>query len=340
MSSLVPAYTPRWLWRTYRFFERLPIPFWLVGTVVVVASAVAHHLVAWEMGLVPRGRLNPYLSAVGLYAVVVPSVWQLLNRQAMHAFRELESRLGKGRIDVTLPRFLSMPAWLALVAVVVGAVGGYLEFHRTAAQLVPMSQVVLPWLGAINWIVTGSVVTLCVFRAVVQIWLLRRLFEQIDLDLFNPAPVYTLSRCCAAYAVTGLLVGHGLVLLSMPSYYLSTSGLLYVGIVTLVAIVIFVAPLSAVHGRMRLAKEALLGQIGEDQKRINDRLHVAINHDSLTDIDQLRLAVAALKEQREVLERLPVWPWRGQTIRGLVPALLVPLIVYLSQRLLSMTLGI
>lgn len=41
-----------------------------------------------------------------------------------------------------------------------------------------------------------------------------------------------------------------------------------------------------------------------------------------------------------MLERLPTWPWMGQSIRGVAPALLIPVVVYVVQRLVGLILGI
>lgn len=84
----------------------------------------------------------------------------------------------------------------------------------------------------------------------------------------------------------------------------------------------------------------MLCRIGEDQRRINDELHQAVSAASLGSLAELRIAVGVLKEQREVVERLPTWPWLGQTVRGVAPPLLVPVVVYVAQRLLSLILGL
>lgn len=336
----VPAYSPRWLWQTYRFFERLPVPYWLFSLIVVAALGVSKHLIAWDLGLVPRGRINAYLGASGVYLVVVPFVWQLLNYHAVNAFAELRSKVEKQRLSVSLPQFLSLPAVPALLFALVGAFVGYSEFKRSAAAFEPLSSEILPAIGAAEWSVTYLILALVTLRVIVQIGLIRRILNDLDLDIFNPSPIYTLSRYCAAYTATVLFTFHGLILLSLPTYYLSPSGLVFILALSAGALLTFVAPLTTINARLGRAKEALLCRIGEDQRRINDELHQAVSAASLGSLAELRIAVGVLKEQREVVERLPTWPWLGQTVRGVAPPLLVPVVVYVAQRLLSLILGL
>lgn len=336
----IPAYSPHWLWRTYRFFERLPIPYWLIALVVIVVLAAVKHLTAWDLGLLPRGRLNAYLAASGIYLVVVPYLWQMLNRHAVNAYAELTGKVGEERLSVSLPQFLSLPPVPALLIAVAGAATGYSEFQRSAARLEPLSAEVLPVMGAIEWSVTYVVLALVVLRVIVQIGHIRRLLDGLELDVFNPGPVYSLSRYGAAFTATILFTFHGLILLSMPRYYLSPSGLVFILLFSIGAIISFLAPLAAINTRLSRAKETLLCRIGDDQRRINERLHAAIGTDALDDLGDLRVAVGVLKEQREMVEKLSTWPWLGQSVRGVAPALLLPVLVYIAQRVVGLILGI
>lgn len=41
-----------------------------------------------------------------------------------------------------------------------------------------------------------------------------------------------------------------------------------------------------------------------------------------------------------MLEKLSTMPWLGQSVRGVAPALLLPVIVYVVQRVVGLILGI
>lgn len=102
----------------------------------------------------------------------------------------------------------------------------------------------------------------------------------------------------------------------------------------------FVAPLTVINARLSRSKETLLCRIGDDQRHVNELVHQAVGAGSLEKLTELHVAVGVLKEQREVLERLPTWPWLGQTVRGVAPALLLPVVVYVVQRVMGLILGL
>ena len=56
-------------------------------------------------------------------------------------------------------------------------------------------------------------------------------------------------------------------------------------------------------------------------------------------MDDLSKALASLEIERASLERVPTWPWERGTLRSLVAALLLPLILWLAQAFLEKSLG-
>jgi hypothetical protein len=47
--------------------------------------------------------------------------------------------------------------------------------------------------------------------------------------------------------------------------------------------------------------------------------------------DRLHAALTALERGRTAIERVPTWPWRPETLRGLVAAVLLPAVIWLIQ---------
>lgn len=58
-----------------------------------------------------------------------------------------------------------------------------------------------------------------------------------------------------------------------------------------------------------------------------------------TRMDDLNKALASLEIERAALERVPTWPWERGTLRTLVAALVLPLILWLAQTFLERALG-
>ena len=66
---------------------------------------------------------------------------------------------------------------------------------------------------------------------------------------------------------------------------------------------------------------ALLGELDE-----------AIDARATDQVDALDRTISALRHQREIIGKLPTWPWSAGTIRGFGSALLLPMILFLIQR--------
>jgi hypothetical protein len=68
-------------------------------------------------------------------------------------------------------------------------------------------------------------------------------------------------------------------------------------------------------------------------------LYRLIDDGDLPAADRLNGTLAALERGRTAIERIPTWPWRPETLRGMVGALVLPVLIFLVQRLLGRLLG-
>ncbi|MFQ5596379.1 MAG: hypothetical protein ACE5HA_19725 [Anaerolineae bacterium] len=54
---------------------------------------------------------------------------------------------------------------------------------------------------------------------------------------------------------------------------------------------------------------------------------------------ELHRAMSSLEIEREVLARIPTWPWQPGTLRGVASAVSLPVLVWLIQQILAYYLG-
>jgi hypothetical protein len=102
---------------------------------------------------------------------------------------------------------------------------------------------------------------------------------------------------------------------------------------------LFVWPLWGAHRLLDTTKRrALIANAGHFQTVVA-RLHGAIESGEPSGVDGWQKMLGALELERARLERLPTWPWRPEASRGLVAALVVPLLVWLLQFVLGKLLG-
>ena len=335
-----PAYTPRWLYRFFAFLESLPIPLWALGLSIILFGGLAMHLDAWNKGLVPVGQYNGYLATVSLFNVGYLALWIFLDRRARLAVKDFFQNRGKSQAEVEAiyADFISLPPLPANLAFLGGTLFGYLGLPF-AMRLQPLVGKVLPLWDLISWLPISGLIFMLLYRIIRQAFLLPRFFRAIDVDIFNPSPIYAISRYTSQVSIVLLIINYGLVFSSLPTMLSTSFGFLYQVFIIGPSLIYFFAPLASINQRMRKEKENLLFNIGEAQKKINAKLLVSVSSKKYTDLAELRNAVTALKEQREVLQKLTTRPWQSDTLRNLLAPLTLPIFVYLIQRYLGTLFG-
>jgi hypothetical protein len=68
-------------------------------------------------------------------------------------------------------------------------------------------------------------------------------------------------------------------------------------------------------------------------------LHQRVDSESLEGMDDLNKTIASLETEQNLLERIPTWPWQPETVRLLVTALALPLVLWLVQYILQRAIG-
>lgn len=342
MSARLLPYRPLWLFRFFETFHRLLMPSWLLTLLIIVIVGVANHLVAWQNGILLFGQIDGYLATVGLYIVLMPAVWVLSSERAQRAVLEFFKESGKSRAQVqaTVSDFNSLPNWVAILLLVFGFLQGYWIYSRMTVVMIPVSAKVLPSLGLLSWLSTNSFLYLVIGRGVRQLVLIKRAFNELKVDIFNRRPIYALSRYASWISIMALVVAYGFQSISFPSLLLTPVGIILQLLTLILAFSLFLIPLIDVNMAMRDAKERLLSEMNKDLKSLQQRVHHSVDRKTLADISNLRTAVGALKDEMEMVQKIPAWPWQPETLRNLFTPLLIPIIVYLFQRFLGGMLGL
>ena len=68
-------------------------------------------------------------------------------------------------------------------------------------------------------------------------------------------------------------------------------------------------------------------------------LRQRVDSRNLEGIDDLKRIIAALEIEEDALNKVSTWPWQPETVRYLVTALFLPLVLWIVQFLLQRTLG-
>jgi hypothetical protein len=74
--------------------------------------------------------------------------------------------------------------------------------------------------------------------------------------------------------------------------------------------------------------------LAEHHQRVESalaRLHRCLDQNDLNEIGQLNNAISGLNAEREILAKIPTWPWSTQTLTGFLTAIVFPIILLLIQ---------
>ena len=109
----------------------------------------------------------------------------------------------------------------------------------------------------------------------------------------------------------------------------------YLVVPPVIATIAFVLPLTGAHARLVDQKELLRDEAERRLEATLGELNRDVDARDLTRADGLNKTLASLVVQRDILAKLPTWPWSTATLRTFVSALLLPMALFLLQQALS-----
>ena len=310
---------------------RLPGPaeVWFVAAGGLLALAV--NAVLWITGAANAWEFNLELVVAAMLVGSLLALSTFMRRTADAAFEDFRPALGDPTSeDAERHRLLSIPDRafvIGAVAMVVLTTTLYLVFVRpTIAPRPPVAEALV----ATSWVLFSVVIGLVITQTLIQLRAVRHLSEAArNIDVLNSGPVDALSRVTAVGAV-GLLVLITAANIGVPA---SASGFIALDIGLIVfALTAFVLPLQVMHRRLSGQKADLLAASADRLKTVLDALHRAIDGHDFTTADALNKMVSSAIAERDLLTRLPTWPWTTTTIRGFASALLLPVVIFVITR--------
>ena len=339
MPRQTPAYTPRWLYRLFALIQRLPIRGWALALLVAVLGGLAMHLDAWRQGLLPWGQLDSYLASTSLYIVVYPGIWMVLDQRARVALKDFfgATHKSQARFEAVYADFVSLPTFWANLVFVLGMLLGFLFYDGVESRFVGR---VLPLWDLISWVPITGIMLMLFYRSLRQAFLMPRLFDEIEVNLFDPSPVYALSRYASQASVALLVINYVLLFASLPDLLSEPIAIVFQILIISASLAYFFLPLASINRRMRRAKERLLAEIGRDLEEVYARVHGAVRSKKFARVGEMRNSIGALKDELEIIQRRPTWPWQPDTLRNLLTPLLIPVVVYLIQRFFGAMFGL
>jgi hypothetical protein len=304
--------------------------------------ALAHAWI-WATGARPIGGLEPEV----IPPVLIPAyfLWLLhvLNRVASSSFDAFRPALGGTTDEQERYRLAltSIPDRVAIVAIVVVVTVLNVAYFGTIRPLRPPLPVGVELAAGVLYVLSSASIGLLAVHDIRQLRLVSRLSAlAANVDIFKPGPVTALARLTAtaaigiiafvaAYALTTEITVPTAQQSALPTFIAEEI------VMILLAVASFVLPLRVMHGRLVEEKDDLLGAAQDRLKTTLGRLHDAVEAHDLSNADQLNKTLSSVLAERDVLARLPTWPWSTGTLRGVASAVLLPIVIFVLTRLID-----
>jgi hypothetical protein len=336
-AEAVP-YPPSAVNRLFAAVDRLPGGGWLFYPLLFVAEIVYLHAFLWMTGHLAVGSFAPDAIPALPYGPFTLAAVHYLSRVASRAIAEFRPASGMTDEVYALRRYelITMPAGRIWVALLIGsaiALGTILS--APAAAIAPYGGTPQDALLALGPAALLGYTTfpIAVYQTVRQLRLVERFHrEATDLDLFNTTPLYAFSRFTVQVGLTYVLVGY---------YSLTVNGSFQAGNAIALAVLAgavvvgfaaFVLPLRGIHSRLVAEKAALMRAANLRFQTLSGELYRRVDAATLTGVKDVTDALGGVLETREIVRKLPTWPWPPEVLRGFLSAVLLPVVVYLITR--------
>lgn len=339
-------YRRSWVSRLIELVDRLPGPPWatyLVGAVFFIAMGT---VLGWLDGSQPVGSVSGFRVLNDAYVVYPIAVIHYLTVAAGRALDRFRPSLGdlEAEFDTYRYRLTTPPRSLVWVAVAVGAayaVASYLSDPSLFGMNASAAWYTNVWLVGSTGI---STVLFGVFLAVV----LRQLI--IVVRIHRLATAVSLFDAESHNAFSRLTLRSS-ILLSLPIYLfafvafasgrkwdqISIPDLASVVLMVTGGILLFFLPLLGMRRRLVEEKARLSAQVGRYLESTIQALHDDVESGAGAGdrMDDVGKTLANLVLERDIVAKLPTWPWSTATLRGFVTSIVLPISVWVATTLLG-----
>ena len=342
LAEPLPApYPPSWVDRLIEGIRRSRFPAWASYVGLGLAVYLFITAITWLERSVPLGLL-PLTAYDGAgYVVIYIALIHYLDTTATRALDHFQPFLD-GVEEDTLERLryelTTLPANGAWVAVASGlaftAIGLlFLRLYGTG-HLVPQwpSQLLSLFLGNLFF-------ATFLYHTVHQLHSVNRIHAATTgINLFQREPAYAFSRLTARTAAAWVLA---FMLGVVPRISLELGTLLgpygpvaWYPMLT-AALLAFVLPLLGMRRLLQNEKQRLQRQANLRLEQMLSSLNTRIDAENVAGAGDFKVLLDSLLLERDLLRRIPTWPWDVNTLAGYLSTVLLPLLIWFMQQMLG-----
>lgn len=281
---------------------------------------------------------NIFVVAIAPYMLWVRFYLDIVAARAMDAFRPAlpvsDDEFLRLRYELTtLPVPLTRAATIA--AIVGYVVNAALLPDQIIEQFGPSRGQTAVLLAPVAMF-TLAVMVISTAQAVRQLYMVDLLYGLADrVNLFRVKPFYAFSGLAARTGMSFLALAYFIA--AIRPEVVKNTPVIQAMILAIVptAIACFVLPLRGMHLRLVEEKDRLLNEANARLETLLARLHARVDGENVADADKIAHQISSVAAEREAISHLSTWPWEATTITGFLTTLVLPVLLWLVQRLLG-----
>lgn len=336
-------YRPSWVDRLTGWVRRLPGPGWGFYLALGLALAGLALLVLWAGDVPLTGPVLVAYILSGLSQAYFLGLIHFLDNSAAAALARFRPVLavdeaGYERLRYRLTTLPARPAWVASALGALYALAVLLINSQTGASTGRETfPAYVTGLYVAYSLSISALAALTIYHTIHQLRTVSRIYTgHTRINLFQSGPLYTLSTLAARTAIG----------ISLPTYAwfwlnllapggLSISDLIPSVLFSVMILVTFIWPLLGAHRLLAREKQKLLDEAARRIEATIQRLHGHVDSGDMDHRGALKDTLDGLVIEQGVIRKLRTWPWQPETASGVGAAFLMPVILWVIQRLLT-----
>jgi len=317
------------------------------GTNGLYSLALLVVQLAWVTGLLWLGGKMPIGSIDlprALLVVVTPYLLWFrfhLDRHATAALETFRPALDVGDAEFRRLRYelTTLPARTTLIVTAAAVVVFVVNFFVMPESIARPSTLSRNWsmatFGPIA-VLTIAVVAISTSQAVHQLRMVDHIHRLVGrIHLFRAKPLYAFSGLAARTGVSFVLLLYCIIAVQPAALRESPALQMIVLAMIPTAVACFILPLRGMRRRLTAEKNRMLADASSRFETLLARLHERVDRGDLADAEKLNAQIASVAAEREAVARISTWPWEPTTLTGFVTALLLPVLLWVLQRVLT-----
>lgn len=333
-------YKPSWIDRFTNWVGKLPVPEWVFYVGLGLGLIGIQMLFLWLDGGLQFDALLPVIIFNALAIPYGLALIHLLDNQAVTALNSMRPSLA-----ITEPEFddfqyklstmPSGPTFIAglttMVFLILSERMGAVPVRYAALDHLPVFRIVYHMIDKSTPFVFGPFI----YHTIAQLRLVNTIYSNhTRINLFDMKPLYAFSKLTASTAAGLAISLYGWMLINPE---LLTDPLSLGGTVsfTILAVAVFVWPLLGAHRLMETEKERLLHDIDLQFEAVFAMFNKRFHDDDYSAIEPLNGTITSLEILHRKITAIPTWPWRPETVRSVLTAIVLPLVLRIIQFLVD-----